>query len=327
MERELFYYLRKFLPILGIIILIVIIISLDINKIVNLFLSIEPRFIIYSLLLTIPKILLLGISWKIMLNEQKIRISFWYTIKIYFIGIFYGSITPGFLGHLMRAPYVKEKTNEPYGKIFVNMYIEVALRTVALFLLIITGTLLVIGIYPQLFFLSLIVFSITIIIYVYLFNKERGEKLFYLLIKYLIPKRFKVNFYKFIETFYDDFPRFWILLYPLVIGLLIWVVVFTQEYIMVIALGLNIPYLFFLVLFPIANIAGYLPITLGGLGTRELTSIVIFTSLFDVTSEDVLVFTLMGFIITDIFTGIIGFFLSLTETKKDISVIEKYLKS
>jgi uncharacterized protein (TIRG00374 family) len=325
-ERELFYYLRKILPIFGILILIIIIISLDIDKIINSFLSIEPKFIIYSLLLTIPKILLLGISWKIMLNEQKIRISFWYTIKIYLIGIFYGSITPGFLGHLMRAPYVKEKTNEPYGKIFVNMYIEVALRTIALFLLIITGTLLVIGRYPQLFILSSIGFLITIIIYVYLFKKERGEKLFYLFIKYLIPKRFKVNFYKFIDTFYDDFPRFWILLFPLFIGLLIWVVVFTQEYFMVIALGLNIPYISFLVLFPIANIAGYLPITLGGLGTRELTSIVIFTSLYNVTSEDVLVFTLMGFIITDIFTGIIGFFVSLTETKKDISVIEKYFK-
>ena len=89
------------------------------------------------------------------------------------------------------------------------------------------------------------------------------------------------------------------------------------------ALGLDIPYILFLVLFPIANIAGYLPISFGGLGTREFTSILIFTTLFSLSPEDVLVFTLMGFVVTDIAMAIIGFFLSLTETKKHIPSVEK----
>ncbi len=323
MKKKLFDYARKFLPIIGIIILILIILLLDINKIKDAFLSIQPIYIIISLSLTLPKIIVLGLSWKILLDEQKIKISFWQTTKIYLIGIFYGSITPGFLGHLIRAPYVKEKTNEPYGKIFVNMYIEVAVRNIALYLLIISGAILVMGTFPELLIFSVIIFIITLLIYIYIIEKERGEKLFNFLIIHLIPKRFKDSFYRFVNTFYKDFPRLRILIYPLLLGLCIWIILFTQEYIMVMALGLDIPYLYFLVLFPIANIAGYLPITFGGLGTRELTSIVIFTTLFSVTSEEVLVFTLMGFIITDIVTGIIGFFLSLTETKKSLSSIEK----
>ena len=38
--------------------------------------------------------------------------------------------------------------------------------------------------------------------------------------------------------------------------------------------------------------------------------------LWDNTPEEVFVFTILGFVITDIFTGFIGFILSLTETKK-----------
>ena len=325
MKKKLFDYARKFLPIIGIIILVLIILLLDLNKIKDAFLSIEPIYIIIALSLTIPKIIVLGLSWKILLDEQKIKLSFWQTTKIYLIGIFYGSITPGFLGHLIRAPYVKEKTNEPYGKIFVNMYIEVAVRNIALYLLIISGAILVIGTFPELFIFSIIIFIITILIYIYIIEKERGEKLFNFLIFHLIPRSFKNSFYRFVNTFYKDFPRLRILIYPLLLGLCIWIILFTQEYIMVMALGLDIPYIYFLVLFPIANIAGYLPITLGGLGTRELTSIVIFTTLFSVTSEEVLVFTLMGFIITDIVTGVIGFFLSLTEAKKSLSSIEKII--
>ena len=329
MKKDLFSYLRKFLPIIGIIILIIIVLSLDVNKIIDAFLSIAPIYIIISFALTIPRILVLGLSWKVLLDEQKIKLSFWQTIKIYLIGIFYGSITPGFLGHLIRAPYVKEKTNEPLGKIFVNMYIEVALRNIAIYLLIIIGIILIIGTFPELlilFIFSVVILIITLLIYIYILKKERGEKLFNFLILYLIPKRYKDKFYNFVSTFYKDFPRLRILVYPLILGLCIWIIVFTQEYLMVIALGLDIPYIYFLVLFPIANIAGYLPITFAGLGTRELTSIIIFTTLFSVTAEDVLVFTLMGFIITDIAVGIIGFFVSLTETKKSMSGVEKIFK-
>ena len=93
-------------------------------------------------------------------------------------------------------------------------------------------------------------------------------------------------------------------------------IIFSQEYIIVIAIGADIPYLSFLLLFPIANIAGYIPITFAGLGTRDFVSILIFSTLFGVKESDILVFTLIGFIVTDIFTGFLGFIVSLTETRK-----------
>jgi len=77
-----------------------------------------------------------------------------------------------------------------------------------------------------------------------------------------------------------------------------------------------------LFLFPIANVAGYIPITIAGLGIREITAITIFATIYNVTKEEILVVAVLGFVITDIITGFVGFLLSLTETVDKKSFIK-----
>jgi uncharacterized protein (TIRG00374 family) len=155
-----------------------------------------------------------------------------------------------------------------------------------------------------------------VLIIIYFIKKERGETFFYRLVRLFIPKKFKDDSFRFVNTFYKDFPRLKQLIFPMFLGLITWIIIFSQEYIIVISLGVNIPYIYFILLFPIANAAGFLPVTVAGLGLREYVAILIFSTLFAVQDEKILVFTLVGFVITDIFTGFIGFLVSLTEVKK-----------
>jgi len=312
--EKILKYIKKFLPLIGIIILIIIVLNLDIDKIKAAFLSINPIFIVLSLSLLLPIILIKIYVWKIILNVQKIKLNFYQLLKIYMIGYFYSSITPGFLGHLMRIPYIKEKTDEPYGKLFVNIFIDTTVRTIAEFLIILIGALIIFGSYPEIFTICIVIFSIIGLILYYFIKKERGEKFFYGLVKYFIPKKLKDNLYRFIDTFYNDFPKLNQLIIPFILGIVVWILIFSQEYIVVYAMNLSIPYIYFLVLFPIANIVGYLPITIAGLGMREFTSIMIFSTFFGVGKEEILVFTLVGFLITDIFPGFLGFIFCLTES-------------
>jgi len=334
--RKIFKQAKKFLPLIGIAIFVYIVYNLDIEKIIVVFLSINPIFIICSLTLTIPRLIIRNTAWQIIQKEQKITISFFQSLKIFLIGYFYGSITPGlkifligyfygsitpgYIGQLMRVPYMKEKTGAPYGKLFVNSLMETIIHTLSLYGMMLIGALLVMGVLPELLYISGIWVVLLAIILFYFVKRERGEKLleklFHLLIQYLIPKKLKTNLYRFVDTFYTDFPEIKKLLLPLVLGIFTWIIIFSQEYIIVLALGVDIPYLYFLLLFPIANVVGFIPITFAGLGTRELAAIFLFSTLFGVAEEEVFVFTLLGFIITDIFTGFIGFILSLTETKK-----------
>ena len=317
MTKNLFKYLKKFLPLIGIVILIYIIYSLNFEDIKNAFLSINPIYLLLGLTLRIPWILVRTYSWRLILKEHKIHLGFFRSVKIFLIGFFYCSITPGYIGHLMRAPYVKEETGEPYGKLFVNVLIDSTLRSIASFIMIIVGAFLVISLFPELFWINIVIFAILGLVLFFFIKKERGEKFFHTLIKYFIPKKFKSDLTRFVDTFYKDFPKVTQLIPPLLLGFVTWSITFTQIYIIVWALGLDIPYLYFILLFPLANMVGTLPISFAGLGLREGTSILIFTTLFaGVTSEEVLVFTLLGFLLTDTFTGLVGFLVSLTETRE-----------
>ncbi|MCK5031605.1 MAG: flippase-like domain-containing protein, partial [Thermoplasmatales archaeon] len=202
MARKIFKQAKKFLPLIGIAIFVYIVYNLDIEKIIVVFLSINPIFIICSLTLTIPRLIIRNTAWQIIQKEQKITINFFQSLKIFLIGYFYGSITPGYIGQIMRVPYMKEKTGAPYGKLFVNSLIETIIHTLSLYGMMLIGALLVIGVLPELLYIS-IAWVVLLAIFLFYFNKrERGEKLFYILIQYLIPKKLKANLYRFVDTFY-----------------------------------------------------------------------------------------------------------------------------
>jgi uncharacterized protein (TIRG00374 family) len=315
MVRDLLKKAKLILPFIGLGVLAYIIYSLDVDKIISAFLSINPLYVLYALLLTIPLLIARNTAWLLILREQKIRIGFFRCLKIYLIGVFYGSISPGYVGQLMRVPYLKEKTGEPYGKLFVNTVIETFVHTVSLYGMMIIGAVLVIETLPQLLPITIIWIVAVTLVAVYFVRKDRGEKLFRTLIMYLIPRNVKRHFHEFVDTFYANFPRFSAMIIPYLLGIITWVIVFSQEYMIVLGLGLEIPYFAFLFLFPIANTAGFLPITFAGLGIREGAAIYIFSTLFQTPSEQILVLSLVGFIITDFFLGILGFLLSLTESR------------
>ena len=316
LTKAIFRKVKNFLPLIGIFIFFYIIYNLNVNEIINGFLSISPFFIILSLSLTIPRLIIRNYAWWLIQKEQKIEIKYFQSLKIFLIGYFYGSITPGYLGQLMRIPYMKERTGQPYGKLFTNSLIETIVHTISLYAMMFFGALLIIGTFPELIVFVVIWIIILSIILIFFINKNRGDKLFNILIKLFIPKKLKDNFFKFKGTFYHDFPNIRKLLFPTFLGILTWIIIFSQEYLFVLALGLDINYLYFLLLFPIANAIGFIPITFAGLGTREFTAIILFSTIFMVPEEKIFVVSLMGFLITDIVTGFIGFLLSLTEVKK-----------
>lgn len=286
---------------------------LDIGKIIEALLSINPVFLFISLPLTIPRLLIRNEAWQILQREQHINIPFWASLKIFLIGYFYGSITPAYIGQLMRIPYMKEETDEPYGKLFINSFLETTLHTLSLYGMIFIGALLVLSSFPQLIYLIIIWFAFLTVISIFFIEKNRGEKAFHFLIRYFTPSHFRVYLTRFVDTFYHDFPQVRRLALPTFVAMFTWIIIFSQEYVLVIALGLDIPYVYFLLLFPVANAAGFLPITFAGLGTREFTAVIIFSTLFNIPGEKIFVVSLLGFIITDITTGLIGFFVALLD--------------
>jgi uncharacterized protein (TIRG00374 family) len=315
MASNLLRRAKLFLPFIGLGILALIVYSLKINLIVDAFLSINLWYVLAALSLALPMIVVRNAAWQLVMRDQKIHVGFFYSVKLYLIGLFYGTITPGYIGELMRVPYLKERTREPYGKLFVNTVVETFVHTLSLYGMMVIGAVLVIGTLPNLLPLTVLWILAASLIALYFSRKGPGEKVFNTLIRYAIPKKMKGQLSAFVDSFYLDFPHFKAMILPFILGIITWVIVFTQEYMIVLSLGLAIPYLMFLLLFPIANTAGFIPITFAGLGTREATAIFIFSTLYAIPEEKVLVLSLVGFMVTDVFMGLLGFIMSLTESR------------
>jgi len=315
MPTRLLRWAKLLLPFPGLAFFVYLVYTLDVRSIANAFLSIDPRYVLMALSLSVPVVIIRIYAWQWICREQHIRIGNLRLLKIYLIGLFYGVGTPGYLGQIMRVPYMKDSSRAPYGKLFVNVVMETYIHTLSLYAMMIVGAVAIAGLLPQMLWLTVVWVAVMVGMFLVLMKKERGDRLFQWLIRVLVPRGVRGHVSSFTGTFYHDFPQLRTLLVPLGLGAVTWVLAFTQEYFMVLALGLPIPYLYFLVLFPIANTAGFLPVSVAGLGTREFTAIVIFTTVFAVSSADVFVLSLAGFIVTDVFLAAIGFFLSLTETR------------
>ncbi len=315
-------WLKFILPFVGLAFFVFLIYTISPQNIVTAFLSIDVRYILAAFTLTIPILVIRIYAWQWINRSQHIHIGNLRMLKIYLMGLFYGVGTPGYLGQIMRVPYMKNVTGAPYGKLFVNVVLETFVHTLSLYVMMVCGAILVVGMLPQLLWFTILWILVVLAVFLFLVKKERGDRLFQGLVRLLIPRKVRGQVSSFTETFYQDFPRLRILAVPVLLGALTWVLTFTQEYFIVLALGLPIPYLVFLLLYPVANTAGFLPISIAGLGTREFTAIAIFTTLFMVSSADVFVVSIAGFMVTDVFLAVIGFFLTMTEARHPADAVQ-----
>src|SRR4030042_401684 len=214
MKGTRFTLLKRILPLIGIIIFIYLFFTLNLEKTTQAFLTIPPLYIILALTLTLPVIFLRTYIWQLINHQQHIHLGFFQTMKIFLIGYFYGTISPGYMGQLIRIPYMKEKTRQPYGKLFVNTFLETTLHTLSLYLMMSIGGLLILTLHPELFQIILIWIIIISVLFFIFINKNRGEKIIYFLIRFLVPKQGKYVCTQFVNTFYTDFPRVRTLLVP-----------------------------------------------------------------------------------------------------------------
>ncbi|MCD6236628.1 MAG: flippase-like domain-containing protein [Thermoplasmata archaeon] len=313
-----FSVLKKSLPLIGVAIFTYLIYTTGIEKIFSTFLKFSP---LHLLVVTLVSILAVGIytlQWQYILKKQKIKINFFQTLKVFLIGCFYASISPGYLAQHIRIVYLKKVTKEPYGKLFTGSIIIAVINIFAIYIMAVLGSLLLIERYPSIFYTAVISIIIFTLVLLYFIKKERGERFFQLLIKFFIPKKTRDKFENFIGTLYSDFPDTKDFFVPLMLGFLALVIIYSQFYVLAISLGINIPLTVFIFLYPIATATALLPIAPAGLGTREATVVFLF-SLYGIPAELSLVLSLTSYLIYDFLYGICGLIVLSVETYRDKS--------
>lgn len=302
--------LLKILPIIGIVLFLYILLDIGIDRALDELLSLNPIYPILAMTILLPRTLMITKKWEYIIKKQEINVPYNFVIKTYLIATFYGAITPGWLGTYIRIPYLMKKGKISLGKATSNLVIDTLVDLLSILILVFVGTIIVFSKFPNLFPIISILFAIVIFAIVYFGNKKRSERYFKLILKFLIPSKYKQDVNEQFDNFYENVPKFSILVYPIFISVITSILGYTQVYLIAQGLGIEVEYYYFILVYPVAFLVELIPITISGLGTRETTLIGLF-SVFAIAEDKIVILSLTSHFISVVILALIGAFLAL----------------
>jgi uncharacterized membrane protein YbhN (UPF0104 family) len=101
---------------------------------------------------------------------------------------------------------------------------------------------------------------------------------------------------------------------------------FSEFYLISRFFSIDVPYIPVIFLIALANVVATLPVSIYGLGTREVTLLSLF-SMFPVLPVNVISLSLFWFVITWLFPSVIGAIITVFESKKIGSLYQKKKKN
>ncbi|MFX0133190.1 MAG: YbhN family protein, partial [Candidatus Hodarchaeota archaeon] len=279
---------------LGLIIFILVLTKINISETLEIIFEVDLIFFVMALLLFLLNFGIKSLRWKSLLKIQNIHLSFWELMCSYIISVFLGTITPGRLGELYKIKYICHK-GYSIGRASVSVLIDKMcdiLILISLAFLVITFPL--IGLNQGVILKVLVcMFGISILVaFIGLYHKETFKRLTSNLIKAFTPtkalEKIKFNLNEFWLDIIKTKPRK--LVIPIVITL-IWLLGYLIcNYLILLSLHVSIPLLYFVICISSIGVISFLPISISGIGTRDITLIYLF-SLVGINKESTIAFS------------------------------------
>ncbi len=262
--------LKKFLPLIGLALFVYIVYSIGLSKISEAFLQVKPSYLLLGAIAISLKPFLESLKWNMILKSQNIKVDFPYVFQVNFISQYYGAITPGKVGSLIKAFYLKKKTNLSLSTTSSSVIIDRLLDLIIVAGLSTVGVLILADAFLIEFNKTLIILVLIIIGSLILLNKNLTRLCLKLFYEFLTPKKYKAALRKSFYEFYDSFPKLKKMILPFILTAGIWVYMYSIAYIFALAFALTeVPIIPFIAINAIGTIIALIPITVSGLGTRE----------------------------------------------------------
>ena len=310
--------IKKILPLIGIILFLYLIYRIGLSNLISTIKNANLIYLIPGIIVTPLFISVLALKWYTILKIQGYDVKFLYIQKLYYIGGFYGFITPARAGSLMRAYYLKQKTKKSLVECASSIIVERIIDLFVILFFAFIGSL----IFLKNFNINLIkVLTPAFVVFLFLIltflKKERGIFLLSLFYKILLPKNIKDKADTSLDTFYNKIPKIKYLILIFIMTLIAWIIIYFQSYIFAKAFNVIVPFHIFVTFISIGTIIATLPISISGLGTRELTLITLF-SLYNVRPEAIVSTSLVSFFVVGLIEGIVGLIFIYSEDKNEI---------
>jgi uncharacterized protein (TIRG00374 family) len=306
----------KYFGVIGIVILIYILYTIDIPKVVSIVKSVNVFYIILAISINPVVFLLLTERWRRIVQPMGVKLKYTKYLKLRLRGVFLGNISPGKIGDFYRAKDLSEETDLEIARSLSSVIIDRILDICALIVLNIFGMFILVTYFEiTTFWIESLIFSVIIIAGLLLIiRKNLMKKLLRPLYKLLVPKSAKRNMALHFNQFYGGLSELKLSIYLIgfLISVIIWGLTFIGIYLLALALDINVSLIFIIAMAPIAAFISALPISVGGLGTREAVYVFFLTSI-NIGTEYAVALSLLVFIFLNLIYvpfGIISYLLS-----------------
>ena len=299
--------LSKYIRLVGLLILAYIITRINFKALLVQFKNINLYFLFTAISMNLFLIFVKAIRWKAFLIQQNLSISTKSAFSIYLSSLYIGFITPGRLGEISKALYLKQKQVTSFYKGLSGAIMD---RLLDLYFLILLGSVGVYylskgkGINLEFVFLFVIVLSLPIII----LHPKVLNLLTHVLFRKISPKKFKDKIRESVNEFIEGINQIInpFLLYGILLTVFSYSLFFFQCFLIAKSIGLQISYFELALIMSIVNIITLIPISISGLGTREASMIFLF-KLIGLSTETAISFSLLIFFVFFICGGLMGF--------------------
>ena len=312
---------KTLVRLIGFIILLYILYKINWQQFGNSLKNIQAVPLFFSALLLIPLYILKSLRWKYLLSIQDISYSFKNSLLVFLSSNFVAFITPGRLGEIAKAFYIKNDLNISFAKSIPSVIID---RIYDIYILLTIGT---IGLIKYFTFEKLgFVFWIIVLIFLLLPLLILWKGFVYKIldvVRLLNVKILNIKVSDFLKSFYSEIKI--MSSYKLAIGIILttaaYTILFFSGMQIIKAMGLNIDFVTVAIFISVANILSFIPISISGIGTRDASLIYLF-SLINYSKEEALIFSTLLFFIFFVIGGLYGFICYLIKPI-DIKQIKK----
>lgn len=288
----------KVLSLVGIVLFLIILTQINLGELAATFAHANIVLLVVALAVNFIAIFLKSLKWKIIVNTVRPEFTVGESIKAFFVGFSFSTITPAKLGDFIRILYIK--TDEcGLGTSFSTVIIDRLIDIVLLFSAALIGIagfstvyhIEVLSAGTILLMVAGIVAGIAVLV-----NEQLLAALLRPFFNIFIPARLKCTFGQYYRDFYSglfafcrDRPRF---LGSIATGIVSWIPPFFYGWLLALALGINISFFYFILVIPMISLLDLLPISISGIGTRDVALIFLF-GLQKIPAEQAIAFSLL----------------------------------
>lgn len=274
---------KRFISIVvSVAILLVIYSKIDFQGLISVFSNSDSFWMVISLGMVIP--ITLVTSWRLQqLMPRGATLGFWEANRLILAASTLNMVLPSKMGDIAKAYFMRERGHLS-GSLSLSLVVfEKTCDMLSLLLWCVFGLVL----YPQkdsLFWLMTVGVASGLILGLLLLGSRQFSAAFFVNIAKIAPKKAKEKITKLHTSWEEMHGYFWSdkaqLLTVSITSIFIWFLHLLQIWLFILALKASVPFLVNLALSPLAILAGLLPLTFAGVGTRDAALILFYQPYF-----------------------------------------------